>query len=91
VIDEFSLDLAPVLLGSGERLFDEIESFDFEPVLIRRYRSAISSSIGEATGSSTVQIVAGGTVEVLGTQAGSKGLRSRVGWRSCAIATAAAR
>ena len=32
VIDELSLDIAPVLLGSGERIFDGVESFDFEPV-----------------------------------------------------------
>jgi dihydrofolate reductase len=32
VIDEFTLDIAPVLLGSGERIFDGVESFDFEPV-----------------------------------------------------------
>jgi dihydrofolate reductase len=32
VIDELTLDIAPVLLGSGERIFDGIESFDFEPV-----------------------------------------------------------
>jgi dihydrofolate reductase len=31
VIDEFTLDIAPVLLGSGERLFDGVESFNFEP------------------------------------------------------------
>jgi dihydrofolate reductase len=31
VIDELTLDIAPVLLGSGERLFDGVESFGFEP------------------------------------------------------------
>lgn len=32
VVDEFALDIAPVLLGAGERLFDGVESFGFEPV-----------------------------------------------------------
>ncbi|WFR66353.1 dihydrofolate reductase family protein [Curtobacterium flaccumfaciens] len=33
VVDELTLDIAPVLLGSGERIFaDGSESFDFEPV-----------------------------------------------------------
>ncbi len=32
VIDEFILDIVPVLLGSGERIFDGLETFDFEPV-----------------------------------------------------------
>jgi dihydrofolate reductase len=32
VIDEFTLDIAPILLGSGERIFDGIEYFGFEPV-----------------------------------------------------------
>jgi dihydrofolate reductase len=31
-IDELTLDVVPVLLGSGERMFDGVESFDFEPV-----------------------------------------------------------
>jgi dihydrofolate reductase len=31
VIDELTLDIAPVLLGSGERIFDGVESFDFKP------------------------------------------------------------
>jgi hypothetical protein len=29
VIDELTLDIAPVLLGSGERIFDGVESFGF--------------------------------------------------------------
>ncbi len=32
VIDELTLDIAPVLLGSGERIFDGAQSFGFEPV-----------------------------------------------------------
>jgi dihydrofolate reductase len=33
VIDELTLDIAPVLLGSGERIFEDgSETFDFEPV-----------------------------------------------------------
>jgi len=32
VIDELTLDVAPVLLGGGERLFDDVEHFDFVPV-----------------------------------------------------------
>jgi dihydrofolate reductase len=32
VIDELTLDVAPVLFGSGERLFDGVESLGFEPV-----------------------------------------------------------
>lgn len=32
VIDELTLDIAPVLLGSGERIFDGSETFGFEPV-----------------------------------------------------------
>ena len=32
VVDELTLDIAPVVLGSGERIFDGGESFGFEPV-----------------------------------------------------------
>ncbi|GAA5032417.1 dihydrofolate reductase family protein [Microbacterium fluvii] len=32
VIDELTLDIAPVLLGEGERIFDGTEAFGFEPV-----------------------------------------------------------
>jgi dihydrofolate reductase len=32
VVDELTLDVAPVLLGSGERIFDGVESFGLEPV-----------------------------------------------------------
>jgi dihydrofolate reductase len=31
VIDELTLDVVPVLLGSGERIFDGVDSFGFEP------------------------------------------------------------
>ncbi len=31
VVDELTLDVVPVLLGSGERPFDGVASFDFEP------------------------------------------------------------
>jgi dihydrofolate reductase len=51
VIDELTLDIAPVLLGSGERIFDGVASFDMEPVEVLhsplathiRYRRAGSS------------------------------------------------
>lgn len=32
VIDELTLDIAPTLLGAGERMFDGVDSFGFEPV-----------------------------------------------------------
>ena len=32
VIDELWLDIVPVLLGSGEGIFDGVAEFDFEPV-----------------------------------------------------------
>lgn len=32
VVDELTLDIAPVLLGSGESLFDGVPDFDFAPV-----------------------------------------------------------
>ncbi|MBS3177516.1 MULTISPECIES: dihydrofolate reductase family protein [unclassified Pseudoclavibacter] len=32
VIDELALDIAPVLLGGGERMFDGVETFGYEPV-----------------------------------------------------------
>lgn len=32
VVDELTLDIAPVLLGGGERLFDGVETFGFTPV-----------------------------------------------------------
>jgi dihydrofolate reductase len=32
VVDELTLDIAPVLLGGGERMLDGVETFDFEPV-----------------------------------------------------------
>jgi dihydrofolate reductase len=34
VIDELWLDIAPVLLGSGESIFEDITTFDFEPAEI---------------------------------------------------------
>ena len=32
VVDELTLDIAPVLLGSGERIFSDLDEFAFEPV-----------------------------------------------------------
>lgn len=32
VVDELTLDIAPVLLGSGERMFEGVEDFGMEPV-----------------------------------------------------------
>ena len=32
MVDELTLGIAPVLLVSGERIFDGIETFGFEPV-----------------------------------------------------------
>lgn len=32
VVDELTLDIAPVVLGAGESIFDEAARFDFEPV-----------------------------------------------------------
>ena len=32
VVDELTLDIAPVLLGGGERMFDGVADFPFEPV-----------------------------------------------------------
>ncbi len=32
VVDELTLDVAPTLLGAGERIFDGVEAFGFEPV-----------------------------------------------------------
>lgn len=32
VIDELTLDIAPTVLGAGERLFDDVTAFPFEPV-----------------------------------------------------------
>jgi dihydrofolate reductase len=38
VIDELTLDIAPVLLASGERIFDGVESFGFEPAEVLTHR-----------------------------------------------------
>lgn len=32
MIDELTLDIAPVPLGGGEGMFDGVETFGFEPV-----------------------------------------------------------
>jgi dihydrofolate reductase len=32
VVDGLTLDIAPTLLGADERMFDGVDSFDFEPV-----------------------------------------------------------
>ena len=40
---QLTLDIAPVLLGAGERIFDGVESFGFEPVEV--LHSPISTHI----------------------------------------------
>ena len=32
VVDELTIDIAPVVLGSGERIFSDLDVFGFEPV-----------------------------------------------------------
>lgn len=32
VVDELTIDIAPIVLGSGERIFSDLDAFDFEPV-----------------------------------------------------------
>src|SRR5947208_15975971 len=43
VVDELALDIAPVLLGSGERIFDGVESLGMEPVEV--LHSALATHI----------------------------------------------
>src|SRR4029453_5327137 len=65
VIDELTLDIAPVLLGSGERIFDGVESFGFEPVevlhspLATHIRYRRRAGRGPAVGSSTASNASG--------------------------------
>jgi hypothetical protein len=40
VIDELTLDVAPVLLGAGERIFDGVTTFGMEPVEVLHSRLA---------------------------------------------------
>jgi dihydrofolate reductase len=44
VIDELWLDIAPVLLGSGERIFDDVTDFDLEPFEV--LHSPLATHIG---------------------------------------------
>lgn len=44
VIDELWLDIAPVLLGSGERIFDDVADFEFEPFEV--LESPLATHIG---------------------------------------------
>jgi dihydrofolate reductase len=54
VVDELTLDIAPVLLGSGERIFDGVESLGLEPVEVLhsplathiRYRRVTGTTAG---------------------------------------------
>ena len=56
VIDELTLDIAPALLGAGERIFDGLDSFGLEPVEALhsplathvRYRRRPASGSGES-------------------------------------------
>lgn len=54
VIDEIALDIAPVLLGWRERIFDEVESFGFEPAAanssIRCHARQVGTQQSESVG-----------------------------------------
>jgi dihydrofolate reductase len=45
VIDELTLDGAPVLLGPGERMLDGLEGFGFEPDVLSHSRFGGSDSV----------------------------------------------
>src|SRR3954469_19150951 len=49
VVDELTLDIAPVLLGSGERIFDGVGSFGLEPVEVLHSPLATHIRYGRAS------------------------------------------
>ena len=49
VVDELTLDIAPVLLGCGERIFDGVDSFGLEPVEVLHSPLATHIRYGRAS------------------------------------------
>lgn len=64
VIDKLTLDIAPVLLGSGERIFDGVASFGFEPADV--LHSPLAAPLMETVAACTSQAVSGGAARSTG-------------------------
>ena len=64
VVDELTLDIAPVLLGSGERIFDGVGSFGLEPVEV--LHSPLATHIRYRVGRRhRGEVLAGGNVDTI--------------------------
>lgn len=82
VVDELTLDIAPVLLGSGERIFDgSIETLDLEPVevlhspLATHIRYERSSGRRDPDDAARLRTVSEGLVSGAGSERGSGSAR----------------